>query len=112
VPKQLPKVALGWRGNPDAGKAFYQQEIENECSIPLIGLLFAHFAGADLRGVTDPQFVAEIREQTFEPVHRPRGFNAHAHRFLRTSQAPVESVGLAVGVIQNDAPLATQRFLP
>lgn len=54
MPKQLPEVTFRWRGNPDPWKALGQQKIENERSIALIGLLLAHFAGANLSRVADP----------------------------------------------------------
>jgi hypothetical protein len=100
VPEQLPEVAFGGRGNPDFRKAFRQHQIENEPGVALIGLLLAHFASANFRGVSDPKFVAELREQTLEPVNRARSFDAHAHRFLRTLQASVESVCFAALVVQ------------
>src|SRR5487761_896953 len=101
VPKQLPDVAFGRCGNPDSRESFREQEIENEPGVALIGLLFAHFAGANLCGVPDPQFVTEFREQTLEPVNRAGSFDAHAHRFLRTLQAPVERVSFAAFVVQS-----------
>ena len=68
MPKQLPQVAFGGCGNPDLREAFREQKIENEPSVALIGLLLAHFTGANLGRVADPKFVAEFREQAFKPV--------------------------------------------
>ena len=62
MPEQLPEVPLGRRGNPDSREAHRQQKIENECGVALIGLLLAHFAGANLRGVSDPQLVTDFRK--------------------------------------------------
>jgi hypothetical protein len=101
MPEQLPEVAFGRCGNPDFQKASGEQKLENEPGVALIGLLFAYFTGTNLRGVSDPQFVAEIREQTLEPVNRAGRFDAHAHRFLRTLQAPVERLSLATLVVQS-----------
>jgi hypothetical protein len=75
--------------------------IENEPSIALIGLLFAYFAGANLSRVSDPQFVAELREQTLEPMNRAGRFDTYAYRFRRTLQAPVERLRLAAFVVQS-----------
>src|SRR2546427_212883 len=69
--------------------------------IAFVGLLLAHFLGSNLRGVPDPKFVTEFREQTLEPVNGPRGFDAHKNRFVRTLQVPVERVGFAALVIQS-----------
>ena len=93
------------------GKALRQQQIENEPGVALIGLLFAHFTGTNLRGVSDPQFVAEFREQTLEPVNRASGFDAHADRFRRTLQTPVERVSFAAFMVQSALDEATRRFL-
>ncbi len=101
VPKQLPEVAFGWRGNPDFRKALREQEIENESGIALIGLLFAHFTGANPRRVSNPQFVAELGEQTLEPVNRPSSFDTHADRFLQILQTPVERVSLTAFMVQS-----------
>jgi hypothetical protein len=100
MPEQLPEIAFRWCRHPDLWKAFRQQQIENERSVTLVGLLLARFTGANLRGVPDPQFVTELRQQTLEPVHRAGRFDAHANRFLGTLQTPVERVGLAALVIQ------------
>src|SRR5216684_3457674 len=78
------------------------------CWMAVIGLLLAHFAGTNLRGVPDPQFVTEFREQTLEPVNRTRRFNPHAHGLLQTA---VERARLAAcGPIA--AQRATRRSLP
>ena len=97
MPEQLPQVAFGRRGNPDFRKAFRQQQIENQRGVAFIGLLLAHFAGANLGGVSDPKFVTEFRQQPLEPVNRPGRFDPHAHRPL---QIPVERVRFAALVIQ------------
>ena len=72
-----------------------------EPGVALIGLLFAHFTGTNLCGVSDPQFVTEFREQTLEPMNRAGRFDAHAYRFWRTLQAPVERVRFAALVVQS-----------
>jgi hypothetical protein len=66
VPEQLPQIPLGRCGNPDFRKALGEQKIENQPGSAFIGLLFAHFAGTNLRGVSDPQFVAKLGEQTLD----------------------------------------------
>ena len=86
MPEQLSEVAFGRCGNPDFRKAFCEQQIENQQGIALIGLLLAHFAGANLRGVSDPQFVTQFRQQPLEPVNRTGRFDAHAHWFLCKSR--------------------------
>src|SRR5260370_10943603 len=101
MPKQLAEIPFGGRGNPDFRKAFGEQQVEDEPGIALIGLLFAHFACTNLRGVSDPQFVTEFREQTLEPVNGTSSFDSHAHRFARTLQTPVKCVSLAALVIQS-----------
>jgi hypothetical protein len=63
--------------------------------------LLAHFTGANLRGVPDPQLVTEFREQMLEPVNGSGGFDAHNNRFVRTLQVPVKRVGLTALVIQS-----------
>src|SRR5260370_16266208 len=85
MPKQLPEVAVGRCGHTDPRKALGEQEIQNEPGVALIGLLLAHLTGANLCGVSDPQFMTEFREQTLEPVNRASGFDAHVHRFLQTA---------------------------
>jgi hypothetical protein len=100
MPEQLLQVAFGRCGNPDFREAFREQEFENEPGVALIGLLLAHFTGANLSRVADAKFVAQLRQQALEPANRPGGFDPHAHRPL---QIPVERLGLAALVIQ--APL-------
>src|SRR6202163_1024509 len=98
MPEQLPQVSLGRRGHPDFRKAFREQQIENEPGIAFIGFLFAHFTGANLRGVSNPKFVAQFRQQALEPANRTRRFDAHPHRSL---QVPVERVRFPALVIQS-----------
>src|SRR5437899_9163094 len=97
MPKQLPEIPLGRCRNPDFGKTLGEQELKNQPGIALVGFLFAYFAGANLRGVSDPQFVTEFGEKALEPVKESGGFDAHAHRSL---QIPVERVGFAARVLQ------------
>ena len=97
VPEQLPQVRLGRRGNPDAGEAIGQQQIQNQRRVALIGLLLPYSAGSNLRRVTDPQLVSQFRQQTLKPLDRSSGFDPHADR---TGQAAVEGVSLAVLVFQ------------
>src|SRR5215467_12295739 len=97
MPEQLPKIAFSGCGNPDPRKTVADQKFENERSIALIGLLLANLMGTNFRGVPDPQFVAEFREQTLEPMNGPGRFDAHTHRPL---QAAVERLSLATLVVQ------------
>jgi hypothetical protein len=39
-----------------------------------------HPAGANLRGVSDPQFVTELREQALESLQRARRFDTYTNR--------------------------------
>ena len=71
--------SLGRSRNPDFWKPLREQQVEDEPGIALVGLLLAHFAGANLGGVSDPQLVAQFREQAHEPVDRTGGFDAHAN---------------------------------
>src|SRR5260370_15982316 len=96
MPKQLPEVAFGRCGHPDPRKALGEQEIQNEPGVALIGLLSAQLTGANLCGVSDPQFMTEFREQTLEPVNRASGFDAHVHRFLQTAVERMSSAALVV----------------
>ena len=97
VPVQLAEVSFGRRGNPDLRKAFGEQQFDDEPGVALIGLMFAHFAGADLRGVPDPQLAIEFREQTLEPVNGSGGFHPHEYRLVKTA---VERLGLAALVVE------------
>src|SRR2546426_3756763 len=98
VPEQLAEVAFGRCGNPDFGKAFREHQIEDEPGVALIGLLLAHFTGADLRGVSNPEFVTEFREQALEPMNRTSGFDAYTNRLLQTA---VERMSFAAFVVQS-----------
>jgi hypothetical protein len=97
MPKQLRQAAFGGCGNPDLREALRQQETKNEPGVALIGLLLAHLTGANLRRVTNPQFVTELGEQAFEPMDRTSRFDAYPHR-LR--QSAVERLGFPVFVLQ------------
>src|SRR2546430_9489267 len=57
MPEQLPEIPLARGGHPDFGKALRKQKVENDPGIAFVGLLFAHFAGANLGRVADPKFV-------------------------------------------------------
>src|SRR5260370_4214582 len=71
--------------------------MEHEPGIALVGVLLAHFTGADLGGVPDPELVTQFREQTLEPVNGSGGFDAYAHGYREIA---VERVGFAALVIQ------------
>ena len=87
-------------------KALSEQEIENEPGVALVGLLLAHLTGANLRGISDPQFVTEFREQMLEPMNGAGRFDPYAYRFVCILQTPVERLGFAALVVQ--APLDEQ----
>jgi hypothetical protein len=48
-----------------------------------------------------PGHPPEFRKQTLEPVNGAGRFDAHAHRFRGTLQAPVERLSLTTFVVQS-----------
>ena len=50
-----------------------------EARVAFIGFLLAHFTGANLCGIADPQLVAQVCEQALEPMNGTGGFDAYAH---------------------------------
>lgn len=68
MPEQLPEIPLRGCGNSDPRKALGQQQIENVRGLALIGLLFTHHTGANLRGVPQSTVPARARTDRAENV--------------------------------------------
>src|ERR1044072_6929606 len=67
----------GWSMQP--GKLIVDHQIPNEFGIAAVVLLAPTRAPSNLRGMTDPDFMAELLEHDFEPGAVTTGFETHDH---------------------------------
>jgi len=54
VPEQLPQIPILGTGYPDAWKAIFLEQLEQQLGVLAVGLLLADTLGFNLRGIADP----------------------------------------------------------
>jgi hypothetical protein len=60
--EQLPQITILWTGYPDARKAIFREQFQQQSGILAVGLLLAHALGFDLRGIADPDLDSQFYE--------------------------------------------------
>src|SRR5439155_21393720 len=88
MPDQLPNITFRRGGHPNPRKTILHQQVEDVQSIPVVCLLFAHHRRADLRRITNPQFMPIVTEHLFEPLPGEGGFYAYAAGSRESSIKP------------------------
>ncbi len=84
MPQKNLQIALLTRRHPNRRKAIFRQQREQQASVTAVVFLLAGFGSPDLRGMTDAELDDQLFEQSQEPVHGARGFQAHQHRLRQT----------------------------
>src|SRR6266480_2991917 len=97
MPDQLPNITFRRGGHPNPRKTILHQQVEDVQSIPVVCLLFAHHRRADLRRITNPQFMPIVTEHLFEPLRGEGGFYADADG---SRQCSIKPLGLARAMLQ------------
>src|SRR5437016_5952620 len=70
MPDQLPNITFRRGGHPNPRKTILHQQVEDVQSIPVVCLLFAHHRRADLRRITNPQFMPIVTEHLLTTAWR------------------------------------------
>ena len=78
--QQGPQIQQLLAGHPDGRKPLFYQQLQNQFRIATIVFLFARLRGANLGGVPDLAFDAQLFQQVQKPPHRSNRFDAHQHR--------------------------------
>src|SRR5947209_20415185 len=99
MPDQLPNITFRRGGHPNPRKTILHQQVEDVQSIPVVCLLFAHHRRADLRRITNPQFMPIVTEHLFEPLRGEGGFYADADG---SRQCSIKPLGLASAMLQHE----------
>src|SRR5437763_15978951 len=97
MPDQLLNITFRRGGHPNPRKTILHQQVEDVQSIPVVCLLFAHHRRADLRRITNPQFMPIVTEHLFEPLRGEGGFYADADG---SRQCSIKPLGLARAMLQ------------
>src|ERR1700739_245774 len=95
--QQLPRIALGRGGYPNAREAIRHEQIQYMPGIASIRLLLAHHRSANLGGIAHPQCMSAALQQALEPLCRARCFHPDQRS---PRQGFVESRGLISFVAQ------------
>jgi hypothetical protein len=93
MPEQLPQIAILRIGYPDARKAIFQQELQNQLRILSICLLLSYLPGPDLGCVSDPQLKLRLLQQALEPASMPTRFHPYPHRNCLRRKLTIKSFG-------------------
>src|SRR5690242_384618 len=83
--KQLTQITLIPIRNPNTREAIFQQKLQYVSSIAPVRLLLAHIAGPDLRRISYPHLVSELRHEIEKPLAVPSRFYSHQRRHRQRS---------------------------
>src|SRR5207245_4743032 len=83
--QHLPRVSLGTRIHPDPRKQLLLVKLHYQFRIPPVGLLLPLATGANLRRISDPHLMPQLRKQLLEPLRLPTRFDPHSHGPLQPS---------------------------
>src|SRR5271166_876545 len=90
---QLTGIALLRRRHGEPRKTLFQQQLQQQFGVAPVGLLLARGRRPHAGGIADPQLVATVGQQPFEPARAARGLHTDAHRLALPTA--VKLLGLA-----------------
>ena len=103
--QQLPQILLFTRRRPDPRKPSFQQQLQNQRGIAPVVLLLPHFAGANLRRISDPHIVSRRRGHLHKPLAVPGRLHPDQRR-------PRQSADKTSPLLPTHAPASFLRSLP
>src|SRR5689334_15009466 len=83
--QQLTQITLIPIRNPNTREAIFQQKLQYVSGIAPVRLLLAHIAGPDLRRISYPHLVSELRHEIEKPLAVPSRFYSHQRRHRQRS---------------------------
>src|SRR3984957_12358201 len=110
VPQQLTHIAILRTRHPDPRKAIFHHQLQQQLRIFAIGFLLLDAPGLDLRGVPDPHFEIQLRQQSLEPAGIAGRFHPHLHLDSSQLQIPIKLLHLPITMVQPSFAIFTSRF--